>query len=243
MSATLRFALSCAAILMIAACGQGPTPPPSAENLGTGGGSKEPHRGEVYSEVWSSNGYDGQTYEFKTNCVGEYDRLETCPLYEMTRVNVVGPDGGEYELRKDFNINSYSGEVTRRWVLYGPSCEGLPMEGRYRFNYYRDELLALKQTVDYEPDFVDYPRNVTWAREGADLVVTWDPPGGLDSGMWYKALVFPGDGELISEIFEWHASSARLPEIPLEDGAGAEVNVAIYYPGGYAYSEYVPLEW
>ncbi len=61
--------------------------------------------------------------------------------------------------------------------------------------------------------------------------------------MWYKVLVFPEAGELISLQFDWDASEARLQDIPLEEGGAAEVNVAVFFVGGYAYSEYISLRW
>ena len=61
--------------------------------------------------------------------------------------------------------------------------------------------------------------------------------------MWYKVLLFPDGGNVISDIFDWNVSSARMPAIPLADGATGTLNVAIFFRGGYAYSEYLPLVW
>ncbi len=177
------------------------------------------------------------------NCFGEFDTLETCFLFDLTRVTVVDPEGTEFDLNKDFNINTFSGEVTRRWVLYGPPAQGLPLPGEYRFQYYRDAELMREQTVEYEPEVADYPRNVSWYRDGNDLVVSWDPPEGVKTGMWYKVLVFPEARELISLQFDWDVNEARLENVPLEDGDQAELNVAIFFSGGYAYSENSPLTW
>ena len=107
----------------------------------TGRGFRPPRRPppqpDTYPEVWSSNGYDGQTYEFKVNCFGEFDALETCFLFDLARVVVVDTEDTEFELNKDFNINAFSGEFTRRWILYGPPAQGLPLPGDYRFQYYQ----------------------------------------------------------------------------------------------------------
>ena len=224
-----------AAFAAVIACSDGPgeprRPPPERDNRG------------VFPEVWSSNGYDGQTFEFKTNCSSDYATLNECFLWDVTRVIVVHPDGAGFSLRKDFNINSYSGEVTRWWVLYGPAGEGLPVRGDYRFLYFKNDEVALEQTVRYQPEVIGYPKRVTWTREGQGLHVTWDPPPNVKSDMWYKVLVFPEDGDLISQTFEWDADSATLRDIPLDEGDEAEINVAAYFRGGYAYSEYVPLKW
>lgn len=198
---------------------------------------------DLFPEVWSSNGHDGQTYEYKTNCFNAYDKLEACPLFHMSRVVVISPRGTEYDLQRDFNVNAYSGEVTRRWVLYGPPGAGRPAPGEYRFLYYQSGEVVLQQSITYRPEVISYPTDVRWRREGAALVVSWTPPEDLRDGMWYKVLVFPDEGQLISKVFEWSAREARLEDVPIKDGAHATVNVAIYFHGGYAYSEYIPLEW
>ena len=226
-----------------AACGEGGEAPPGADQLGTPPPQRPPPEPDIYPEVWSSNGYDGQTYEFKVNCFGEFEALEACFLFDVTGVVVVGPAGASFDLEKDFNINAYSGEVTRRWVLYGPPAQGLPQPGTYRFRFYRGAELVREQAVQYEPEVADYPRNVAWHREGRDLVVGWTPPEGVKPGMWYKVLVFPEDGEVISLQFDWDVDEARLRGIPLQEGDLAEMNVSVFFIGGYAYSENVPLTW
>ena len=198
---------------------------------------------DAFPEVWSSNGYDGQTFEYKTNCFDEYETLDSCFLSEVSQVSVVAPGGSSFDLEKDFNVNGYSGEVTRRWVLYGPPGEGLPVPGEYRFQYFRATELVLEQTVAYEPEVIGFPADVSWSREGDDLLVEWTPSGDARPGMWHKVLVFPTDGELISQVFEWDSRKARLNDIPLNEGAQGHVNVAVYFRGGYAYSEYVPFVW
>ena len=233
------------AALLLSAC-EGPssvetTDPPREPFTGP---PREAVRIDVYPEVWSSNGYDGQTYEFKVNCGSNYSELEECFLWDLARVAVVAPDNTQYDLEKDFNVSAYSGEVTRRWVLYGPLGGDLPAPGTYRFVYYSGEgEVAMEQEVSYAPEVVGYPENVVWSREDDDLVVEWTPPQDARNGMWYKVLIFPDDGEVISQVFEWDADSARLPDVPLDEGDLATVNVAIYFSDGYAYSEYVPLEW
>ena len=205
---------------------------------------QEPHpQRNIFPEVWSSNGYDGQTYEFKVNCFGDYEDLEECFLFDLTRVAVIDPSGAGFDLKKDFNINAYSGEVTRRWVLYGPPSRGLPISGRYRFIYYRGSETVLEQVVDYESAVVDFPRDVSWQREGSDLIVRRTPPEGVRPGMWYKVLIFPEVGEVISLQFDWDAREAWLPNVPLQEGDLTEVNVSVFFVGGYAYSDHVSLRW
>ena len=224
-------------LLMLAAlfaCGDGPP-----WGLGPG----QPNLGSVWPQVWSQNAFDGQSYEFKTNCGTDHIELETCFLWDVTEVIVEAPDGDLFELEKDFNINGYSGEVTRRWVLYGPVGAGLPGAGEYRFLYYRGEELALTQVVAYQPETVGFPTDVVWVREGDDLVVSWTPPAGASPGMHYKVLMFPDGGSVISLIFDWDASHARLSDVPLPDGATGTLNVAIFFDGGFSPSRYLPFTW
>jgi hypothetical protein len=193
--------------------------------------------------VWAQNAFDGPSYEFKSNCAGNFVELETCFLWGLTAVVVEAPSGQRYELDKDFNIQTFSGEVTRRWVLYGPAGAGLPAPGDYRFLYCRGADVALTQVVSYTPVIVAYPTGISWRRDGSDFVVQWTPPAGAAPGMSYKALIFPRDGEVISALLEWDASSARLSDVPLADGAQATLNVAIFWDDGYAPSEYLQFVW
>ena len=89
-----------------------------------------------------------------------------------------------------------------------------------------------EQTVEYEPEVADYPRNMSWYREGNDPVVKWGPPEGVRPGMWYNVLVFPEAEELISLQLDWDVNEARLENVPLEDGDPAELNVAVFFVGG-----------
>ena len=203
---------------------------------------------DIYHLVWSQNGFDGESYEYKVNCFTDNSVLGTCFLWGLTAVRVEAPDGRIFDLEKDFNIQSYSGEVTRRWVLYGPPGAGFPASGDYTFRYYTGDTLDYEQLVPYTLKTVGFPTDVVWRREGNDLVVEWTPPMDGEPGMWYKALLFPHGGEVISQVYDWGARSARLPDIPLSDGTSGEVNVAIFFydppsGGGYAYSENVPLVW
>lgn len=242
-----RLALLGAVLAFTIACGddshRGPGEGPGPGEGQPTGPSEPRFDDPAYPEVWSSNAFDGQSYEFKSNCVGEFEELETCFLWTVTALIVEAPDGTRFELNKDFNINDYSGEVTRRWVLYGPVGAGLMPAGDYRFHYYEGEQIVLTQTVDYTPKTIGFPEDIKWIREGDDLVIEWTPPEGTDSEMWYKVLLFPDGGNVISDVIDWDASSARLPDIPLEDGATGTLNVAIYFRGGYAPSQYLPFTW
>ncbi len=198
---------------------------------------------DVYPEVWSKNGYDGASYEFKSNCGPSYSTLEECFLWQMTRVDVVGPNGTTYQLNKDFNQNAYSGEITRRWVLYGPAGAGLPGVGTYVFSYFKGDSVALTQSVNYMPSVVQAPNNITWRREGNDLIVAWQPPSGMTDKMWYKVIVFRTNGQVLSQQVTWNSSDATLKNFPLDPAEAADMNVSSYFPGGYAYPASIKITW
>jgi hypothetical protein len=210
--------------------------------------STEPKRqtqpdNDVYPEVWTKNGYDGESYEFKSNCGPDYDTLETCFLYDVTRVTVTNPSGKVFELDKDFNVNEFSGEITRRWVLYGPPDGKLPESGTYKFEYYENDDVTLTQAFDYQPQIISYPSNISWQQDGNDLLVNWTPPDGVQQGMWYKVLIFHGSEQPISQEVEWDANSARLINVPLNSGEEASLNVSSYFSGGYAYPKNIDITW
>jgi len=202
---------------------------------------------EIAPEVWSQKSPAGESYEFKVNCLGNYDQLEECFLWDLTGVRVTDPNGRTYELEKDFNVNEYSGEITRRWVLYGPA-EGakLPPAGIYLFEYIRDGGTVFTQQLDYSPSTIGYPTGVSWEKRDGDLYVSWTPPEGVDSSMWYKVLVWNEAGTpdlFISDTFDWDAREAVLKDVTLKKGGTYSLNVAVYYPDGYAYSKYAIFEW
>ena len=202
----------------------------------------------IYPDIWSKNGFDGESYQYKVNCANHgVGVLETCFLWNLTAVRVETPNGRIFELEKDFNIQSYSGEVTRRFTLYGPAGAGFPASGNYIFRYYIGNTAEYEQEVPYTLKTVGFPTNVGWRREGNDLVVEWTPPRDGAPGMVGKVLLFPDGGQVISQLYDWGTRSARLPDVPLSDGTSGYVNVmlAFYdrFSSGYAYSENVPLVW
>ena len=75
--------------------------------------------------------------EYKVNCGDASSHEQACFLSDLTSVVVTTPAGELIELEKDFNTNDFSGEVTRRWVLYGPEDGDLPLRGDYVFSYQR----------------------------------------------------------------------------------------------------------
>ncbi len=201
---------------------------------------------KIFPEIWSQNSPYGESYEFKVNCFGDYDSLETCFLWDIDEVNVISPNLTIYNLNKDFNINNYSGEITRRWVLYGPYNGSLPVSGNYTFQFIKNGSLIIEDIVEYRKSILGYPKNVNWKRNENDLYVSWIPLIGMTEDMFYKVIVWEEYGTpdlFISDRFFWNATDAILNDVPLIDGGNYSVNVAVYFKEGYAFSEYVKFEW
>ncbi|MDP6823366.1 MAG: hypothetical protein QF554_08750 [Dehalococcoidia bacterium] len=230
-------ALASVAVLLLLACsssGHGPPVP---------GFLKGP---DVYEEVWSQTSPVGTSWEYKVNCSGDPPTLEPCFLSDLSAVRVIAPDGSLTELEKDFNINDYSGEVTRRWVLYGPREGDPPATGAYTFEYLKADEVVRSHTIDYTQSHIGYPTGVKWQRVGNDVAVQWDAPAGVEKGMWYKVIIgSEGDTPeaFVSQVFEWDAESATLPDVPLLDGGSYYLSVAVFYRGGYAYPEDEIFDW
>ncbi len=201
---------------------------------------------KVFPEVWSQNSPYGASYEFKVNCFGDYDLLETCFLWDLDDVNVISPNGSVFELEKDFNINNYSGEVTRRWVLYGPYNGSLPLSGNYTFQFIKNRIVMFEDTIEYRKSIFGYPKNVNWERRNDDLYVSWSPLTGMTEDMFYKVIIWEEYGTpdtFVSDRFYWNVTDAILNNVPLIDGGNYSVNVAVYFKYGYSFSEYIKFEW
>jgi len=200
---------------------------------------------EIWPEVWSQYAPAVESYEFKVNCgPGAFE--DPCFLSDLDAVTVITPTGAEFSLDRDFNVNEYSGEVTRRYVLYGPPDGGLPPLGDYTFRYSRGGEIVLEQTVPYRPSRIEYPTDVTWQRIGDDLHVSWTAPAGMADRMWYKAIVWAEFGTpdtFVSLELPWDAKSGVLADVPFVDGGTYSLNIAAYYSEGYAYSEYIIFTW
>jgi len=197
----------------------------------------------IYPQVWTKNGYDGASYEFKVNCCPDYKKLEACFLWDLTRVSVTDPSGQSYELKKDFNIQEYSGEITRRWVIYGEADADFPKPGQYTFAYFKDNKEVYSQVVDYSPKIISYPTNIKIKQRGSDLYVSWTPPEGMKQGMTYKVIVFRNNQGVISKLLEWNTTEAILENLPLQPGEKASMNVSSYFDGGYAYPRSIDFIW
>lgn len=200
-------------------------------------------------EVWSQNSPEGESYEFKVNefqCPLFKSGLETGFLSTLDAVRVTGPDGSVYWLERDFNVNEYSGEVTRRFVLYGPPKAELPMTGRYRFDFIQQNKTVLTKTRDYQQSKIDYPSDINWERRGDDLYVSWTPPAGVDKNNWYKVLVWSLDDTpelFISLSFNGVETEGTLEDVPFVEDGKYMLNVAVYYSEGYAYTEMYYFKW
>ncbi len=201
---------------------------------------------KIFPEVWSQNSPYGESYEFKVNCFGDYVQLKECFLWDIDSVRVISPNLTIYNLNKDFNINNYSGETTRRWVLYGPYNSSLPTSGNYTFQFIKHGSLIVEDIVEYDSSLIGYPKNVDWKRRGRDLYVSWTPLFNMADDMFYKVIVWEEYGTpdvFVSDRFDWNVTNATLPNVPLINGGNYSVNVAVYFKDGYAFSEYVKFQW
>ncbi|MBI4022997.1 hypothetical protein HY375_02445 [Candidatus Berkelbacteria bacterium] len=219
-----------------AGSGAATTPPPPKEKSPTD---------DIFAEVWTKNGYDGASYEYKVNCGSNYATLQECFLWDLTRVTVTAPNGTVYDLAKDFNVNSYSGEITRRWVLYGPAGGGLPVAGSYTFTYSKGESVAHTASLNYSPEVVAPPTGITYERTGNDITIRWQAPTGISNTMWYKPSIDPpgNDRAIINKVSAWNETSATLTDVPVSAGEQVEINVAVFFPGGYAYPPPIKATW
>ncbi len=201
---------------------------------------------KIFPEVWSQNSPYGESYEFKVNCFGDYAQLNECFLWDIDDVKVISPNLTIYNLNKDFNINNYSGEITRRWVLYGPYNDSLPISGNYTFQFIKNGSVLMEDIVEYRESILGFPKNVDWKRMDNDLYVSWTPLFDMTDDMFYKVIVWEEYGTpdvFVSDRFSWNSSDATLPAVPLINGGNYSVNVAVYFKDGYAFSEYVKFQW
>ncbi len=202
----------------------------------------------VNPQIWSQYSPYGASYEFKVNdeVLKPEAELEYGVLSKIDRVVVTDTKGVQYELERDYNINEYSGEVTRRFVLYGPEEAELPETGRYRFDFIKDSEIVLTKYVDYTQSNLDYPKDVTWERRGKDIFVQWTPPPNMDKKNWYKVLIWNNDGTpdaYASLRFDGDASSGLLEDVPFVENGEYQINVAVFSREGFAYSEYQYFIW
>lgn len=200
----------------------------------------------VYPEVWGNEDPGGVlSYEFKTNCGGDYTDLEACFLWDLTDVTVKTPGGTIFQLRKDFNINQYSGEVTRRWVLYGPPNSGLPGKGIYTFTYYKNDQVMLVQQVRYTQHVVTPVTNITAVQNGNSLSVSWQPP---QDAPGLSCKVFVSRNSSVGFIYS-HPVPCDSGQVILSDlsllvpGERYEIGVAAGGAGGSSGTEIFRIVW
>lgn len=200
---------------------------------------------DIYPQVWAQISPTGQSYEYKVNCGGVYSKLETCFLWNIDQVIVTSPSEKNFSLHKDFNTNNYSGEITRRWVLYGPDKAGLPENGEYLFSYYRNGQIVHTQIISFSQEIFSIPTNVSVSQQGNDLHVTWQPPTGITFNMTYKVIIFvKSNGQLATSLsFPYSSTEAILTDPPLTPGVDYFLNVALFWPTGFAYSVNIPFKW
>jgi len=201
--------------------------------------------GDIYPQVWSHNSPQGKAFEYKVNCDFDFQTLETCFLWDIDQVVVTNPKGENFSLNKDFHTDPYSGEIARRWVLYGPTGSGLPENGTYIFTYYRDDQIELTQEVQYNQSILDMATEISVKQEGSGLHVKWRPPQGVTPDMWYKVIIWDDQtGQMVaSQAYPADTQEVFMPDLPLIPGRVYYVIVPIYNNFGFAESERITFNW
>ena len=193
----------------------------------------------IVPQVWSKNGPDGASYEYKVNDFATHARMEDGFLYGLDAVEVLEPSGGLVPLEIELPGPVGDGAANPRWVIYGPPGAGFPVTGRYAFVFRRDGAEVRRMHVDYVARHIGYPTDVAAALDGDVLRVTWAPPAAGPVST-YKVLVWAGGDLRISEVVQGGASSSlEVPGATAALGAGSvfRVSVAAFGPESFSYSE------
>lgn len=195
----------------------------------------------IVCQVWSKNGPDGESFEFKVNDFNSYPSLNEGPLADLDALRVVMPNGTVHYLEKDFQApHSYSGEGGRRWVIYGPPGYGYPPTGKYIFEFVKGDEVVRSETVRYTLYATGHVTDVSVTLQENDVQVSWVPPTDMSMANNYKVIVFSTtDWTIVASLtFDDPAvTSAVMPDVPMEQGAVYLLSVALYYEGGFSYSD------
>jgi len=203
----------------------------------------------IVPQVWSKNGPDGASYEFKVNDFAHHAQVEDGLLYGLSAVRVRKPDGEEIALAQEFpDPAGDPGVANPRWVVYGPPGAGFPVAGRYTFVFWRDGAEVRRMDVDYRARHIGFATGLAAELDGDVLRVTWTPPAGdaarIDS---FKVLVYAAHTStlLISERLAGGAwSSANIADAAQRIGAHdlILVNVAAFGDESFSYSDDLILD-
>ena len=152
-------------------------------------------------------------------------------------MHVTTPANEVISLDRDLSTNTFSGEVTRRWVKYGPSDGQFPWTGDYSFEYFKGEDLVLETTMPFCGVPLSLPQDVSWTRSGSDLNVQWaEPPSSVG---FIKVLVFDQvsvDSNVISVVYSKDSSGTVVVDAPLINGDSYYASVAFFWDDGYSYT-------
>jgi len=189
-------------------------------------------RYDIWPQVYSQNGPGISSWEYKVNCGSD-----NCFLSDLTAVNVTTPANEVISLDRDFYTNTFSGEVTRRWVKYGPSDGDFPWAGDYLFEYFKANKLELETRLPFCGVPLPLPQDVSWTRSGSDLHVQWaEPPSSVG---FIKVLVFDQvsvDSNVISVVYSKDSSGTVVVDAPLINGDSYSASVSFFWDDGYSYT-------
>ena len=197
-------------------------------------------RYDIWPQVYSQNGPAISSWEYKVNCGPSSSSDDHCFLSDLSAVIVTTPANEVISLDRDFNTNPFSGEVTRRWVKYGPSSGTFPLSGEYTFEYFDGEQLVLATRLPFCGVPLPLPQDASWTRSGStrtvvpSKMVPWsEPPSSVG---WIKVLVFDESGNVLSVVVSKSSSGTVFVDAPLIDGGSYSASVAFFWDDGYAYT-------
>lgn len=206
-------------------------------SVGCSGSNPDP----IVAQVWSKNGFDGASYEYKINDFETHPHPSDGLLYGLDAVEVHEPDGGVVPLVQEFSGPVGDGAANPRWVIYGPAGVGFPESGRYTFVLLEDGDEVRRTHVEYVAGHIGFPTGVVATLDGDVLTVAWLPPAAAAATVaFYKVLVYVAYSPtlVVSEVVEGGASSQLIVEdatARLDGGQEYEVKVAAYGDEAFAY--------
>jgi len=195
----------------------------------------------IVAQVWSKNGPDGASYEFKVNDFGQHAHVEDGFLYGLSAVSVRTPGGDLVALAQEFpDPAGDPGVANPRWVIYGPPGAGFPITGRYAFAFWRDGAEVRRLHVDYRARHIGYVTDVAAELDGDILTVRWTPPAGDVARIGsYKVLVHVAHSAtlLISEALAGGAwSGVDIADAATRIGAHDLISVTVAAYGDESFS-------
>ncbi len=190
----------------------------------------------------------GRGYEMKVNCLGcdrSHSSLEDCFFYDIDEVKVLGPNGEEFQLDKDFLVEPYSQDKKRRWILYGTEEEGELTEGDYTFEFRKIDYVVHSEVVYYSKKELNPPENLEWERRENDLFIKWNLPQ-VDEKISYNVMVWAQNENqdlVLSLDFDSDENEITLPNVFFEEGGDYILMLSVFSENVHTLSDYLYFSW